>query len=215
MRSISDEANILLNAALTQAAIRAGYSAKTAASQGERLLRNVEIQAAIAERMKERGERTTVTADRVLLEAVENARELTQAAVSAVTAETFALFCGEHVRNADAETACISTRRADGAGVSAAIEAEQTISGDSFASMIDFVLSEMEAKDIRYCDQEIARALAVFEEQGLLQGPIRMLCARVIAEISFRIEEYGLALERIEAIRTGVDNNPQHGNPEE
>jgi phage terminase small subunit len=53
----------------TRAAIRAGYSAKTAASQGERLLRNVEIQAAIAERMKERGERTTVTADRVLLEA--------------------------------------------------------------------------------------------------------------------------------------------------
>jgi len=53
----------------TKAAIRAGYSAKTASSQGERLLRNVEIQAAIAERMKERGERTAVTADRVLLEA--------------------------------------------------------------------------------------------------------------------------------------------------
>ncbi|THF64253.1 hypothetical protein [Pseudothauera rhizosphaerae] len=195
MRSISDEANILLNAALTQAA-----DANARDFVGSILL----CASTGGFRRK-----------RALLKAVENTRELAQAAVSAVTAETFALFCGERVRNADAETACISTRRADGAGVSAATEAEQTIIGDSFASMIDFVLSEMEAKDIRYCDQEIARALAVFEEQGLLQGPIRMLCARVIAEISFRIEEYGFALERIEAIRTGVDNNPQHGNPEE
>lgn len=53
----------------TQAAIRAGYSAKTAASQGERLLRNVEIQAEIAKARKAREERTAVSSDRVLLEA--------------------------------------------------------------------------------------------------------------------------------------------------
>jgi phage terminase small subunit len=35
----------LLKPNATQAAIKAGYSAKTAASQGERLLRNVEVQA--------------------------------------------------------------------------------------------------------------------------------------------------------------------------
>lgn len=52
----------------TQAAIRAGYSAKTAASQGERLLRNVEIQAAIQAAMKARQERTEITQDRVLAE---------------------------------------------------------------------------------------------------------------------------------------------------
>ena len=43
----AEEYSVDLNA--TQAAIRAGYSEKTAASQGERLLRNVEIAAAIAE----------------------------------------------------------------------------------------------------------------------------------------------------------------------
>ena len=36
----------------TQAAIRAGYSAKTAEFQASRLLRNAKVQAAIAERMK-------------------------------------------------------------------------------------------------------------------------------------------------------------------
>ncbi|NCC69717.1 MAG: terminase small subunit, partial [Clostridia bacterium] len=33
----------------TQAAIRAGYSERTAGSQGERMLKNVEIQIALAE----------------------------------------------------------------------------------------------------------------------------------------------------------------------
>lgn len=42
----------------TQAAIRAGYSAKTAGQIGERLLRNVEIQAELSERMKAREQRT-------------------------------------------------------------------------------------------------------------------------------------------------------------
>lgn len=61
-----DEYLVDLNA--TQAAIRAGYSAKTSASQGERLLRNVEIQAAITAAMKARQERTEITQDRVLAE---------------------------------------------------------------------------------------------------------------------------------------------------
>jgi phage terminase small subunit len=49
----------------TQAAIRAGYSPKTAASQGERLLRNVEIQKAIQSVMKKREKRTQITQDSV------------------------------------------------------------------------------------------------------------------------------------------------------
>lgn len=65
-RRFVDEYLIDLNA--TQAAIRAGYSAKTAASQGERLLRNVEIQALLTERMKAREQRTDVTQDRVVNE---------------------------------------------------------------------------------------------------------------------------------------------------
>lgn len=61
-----EEYLIDLNA--TQAAIRAGYSAATAYSQGERLLRHVEVQAAVSEAQKARSERTGITADRVLAE---------------------------------------------------------------------------------------------------------------------------------------------------
>lgn len=50
----------------TQAAIRAGYSPKTAASQGQRLLKNVEVAAAIIAAKAERSERTKVDADWVL-----------------------------------------------------------------------------------------------------------------------------------------------------
>ena len=59
-----DEYLIDLNA--TQAAIRAGYSQKTAGQQGERLLKNVEIQAALSERMNDRQKRTEITQDMVL-----------------------------------------------------------------------------------------------------------------------------------------------------
>ncbi|WAG76978.1 terminase small subunit [Metapseudomonas furukawaii] len=58
----------LIDLCATQAAIRAKYSAKTAASQGERLLRNVEVQRAIARRMKDREQRTEITQDKVLRE---------------------------------------------------------------------------------------------------------------------------------------------------
>jgi phage terminase small subunit len=52
----------------TQAAIRAGYSERTGYSQGQRLLKNVEIQSAIQKAMNERSERTEITQDRVLQE---------------------------------------------------------------------------------------------------------------------------------------------------
>lgn len=61
-----DEYLVDLNA--TQAAIRAGYSKKTAGQIGERLLRKVEVQAALAERMKAREHRTEITQDKVLAE---------------------------------------------------------------------------------------------------------------------------------------------------
>lgn len=61
-----DEYLIDLNA--TQAAIRAGYSAKTACEQGARLLANVKIQGTIAEHMAERSKRTGVNQDRIVRE---------------------------------------------------------------------------------------------------------------------------------------------------
>lgn len=65
-RRFVEEYLVDLNA--TKAAIRAGYSAKTAEFQASRLLRNVKVQEAIAERMKAREKRTEITQDRVLSE---------------------------------------------------------------------------------------------------------------------------------------------------
>lgn len=52
----------------TQAAIRAGYSVKTANEQASRLLTNVKVQTKIAKAMAERSKRTGVNQDRVVLE---------------------------------------------------------------------------------------------------------------------------------------------------
>ena len=65
-RRFVDEYLIDLNA--TQAAIRSGYSAKTAQEQASRLLSNVMVHAAISDRMKAREHRTEITQDRVLKE---------------------------------------------------------------------------------------------------------------------------------------------------
>ena len=61
-----DEYMIDLNA--TQAAIRAGYSVKTANEQGSQNLAKLSIQQAIAEQMAERSKRTGINQDRVVLE---------------------------------------------------------------------------------------------------------------------------------------------------
>ena len=52
----------------TQAAIRAGYSEKTAAATAARLLRNVNIQAEISRRQKDLQRRTEVTQEQVVKE---------------------------------------------------------------------------------------------------------------------------------------------------
>lgn len=52
----------------TQAAIRAGYSERTANEQGARLLANVSIQEAIQAAMDKRSKRVEITQDRVLQE---------------------------------------------------------------------------------------------------------------------------------------------------
>lgn len=61
-------AEYLIDLNATQAAIRAGYSAKTANEQGSRLLANAKIADAIAVAQSKRAKRTDITADRVLAE---------------------------------------------------------------------------------------------------------------------------------------------------
>ena len=63
-----DEYLIDLNA--TQAAIRAGYSAKTAMEQGYQLLQNPSVSTALSEAVAARSERTQINADYVLRQAV-------------------------------------------------------------------------------------------------------------------------------------------------
>jgi phage terminase small subunit len=71
-RRFIDEYLVDLNA--THAAIRAGYSAKTAYSAGQRLLKHVDVAPAIAEATAERVERTELTQDYV----VENLTEVVE-----------------------------------------------------------------------------------------------------------------------------------------
>jgi len=65
-RRFVDEYLIDLNA--TQAAIRAGYSVKTADKQGYQLLEKTRVAEAISEKMAERSRRTGVNQDRVVME---------------------------------------------------------------------------------------------------------------------------------------------------
>lgn len=65
-RRFVEEYLIDLNA--TQAAIRAGYSPKTAQEQSARLLANVSVQARISKAQAERSRRTGINQDRVITE---------------------------------------------------------------------------------------------------------------------------------------------------
>lgn len=58
----------LIDLNATAAAKRAGYSEKTAYSQGQRLLKNVEVQAALQDAVALREKRTSITQDKVLTE---------------------------------------------------------------------------------------------------------------------------------------------------
>lgn len=61
-------AEYLVDLNATAAAKRANYSERTAYSMGQRLLKKVEIQAAIQEAIKKRARRTEITQDMVLKE---------------------------------------------------------------------------------------------------------------------------------------------------
>lgn len=61
-------AEYLIDLNATQAAIRAGYSVKTAPEQASRLLMNVKVAEAVQMAMKAREQRTEITQDRVLKE---------------------------------------------------------------------------------------------------------------------------------------------------
>lgn len=61
-------AEYLIDLNATQAAIRAGYSEKTATEQGSRLLTNVKVQEAIAKGQNKTAEKLEITKDRIVEE---------------------------------------------------------------------------------------------------------------------------------------------------
>jgi phage terminase small subunit len=61
-------AEYLVDLNAKQAAIRAGYSPKTAETQGTRLFRNVQVKAAVERALEKRTQRVQITQDRVLEE---------------------------------------------------------------------------------------------------------------------------------------------------
>jgi len=82
----------LIDRNATQAAIRAGYSEKTAYSHGQRLLKHVEVSAAIEDGAKEHAERCAVTVDSLTKELndalkVAETKENAAAMVSAIMAK--------------------------------------------------------------------------------------------------------------------------------
>ncbi len=60
----------LVDGNATRAALAAGYSPRTAHSQGHRLLKNVLVAAALEQRQGERAKRAEITADEILMELV-------------------------------------------------------------------------------------------------------------------------------------------------
>jgi len=69
-----EEYQVDLNA--TQAAVRSGYSAKTAKSQGQRLLTNVAIVAAVQAAQTEISERVEITVDEVVAGLLAEAQDM-------------------------------------------------------------------------------------------------------------------------------------------
>jgi phage terminase small subunit len=76
-RRFVDEYLITLNA--TQAAIKSGYSEKTAQEQSSRLLSNVMVQAAIQERMQDRQKRVEANQDYVITKVLNTIERCSQA----------------------------------------------------------------------------------------------------------------------------------------
>ena len=107
---MTDKQNIFVQEYLTdcnatQAAIRAGYSQKTAYSIGQRLLRNVEVSQAINSAMSERQERTALNADYVIHSLHEIAQRCMQKSPVMVKGEQAIDDEGRHLWTFDAKNA--------------------------------------------------------------------------------------------------------------
>lgn len=100
-KRFADEYLIDTNA--TQAAIRAGYSKKTAYSQGERLLKNVEIREYITQQMDKMSERTIATAEEVIKYLTAVLRGETESEIVVIEGEGDGCSSAKHITKAPDE----------------------------------------------------------------------------------------------------------------
>jgi phage terminase small subunit len=87
----------LIDLNATKAAIRAGYSKKTAGQQGERLLKKVEIARVVQQAMDERSKETGITAAKVLAD-IERVRNLAESGGEYNTALKASELQGKHLK---------------------------------------------------------------------------------------------------------------------
>lgn len=140
----------LIDLNATQAAIRAGYSKKTASEQSSRLLGNVKISEAIKSAIEKRSERTELTMDRVLLEY-----------------KRLALLDIRKAFDADGELKPIHELDDDTAAAIAGIESEDQYEGVGTDRKKVGVLRKLKLADKRGALQDVMRHLGGFGKDML------------------------------------------------
>jgi phage terminase small subunit len=147
----------------TQAAIRAGYSAKTAKEQATRLLSNVHVAAAIAEGRAARSERTGIKAERILAELAR-----------------VAFFDIRKALNPDGSMKPLSALDDDTAAAIAGIELSEIRDGDGVPIG---TLKKIKIADKLVALDKLARNLGLLQDKITLQGskenPLQMLIMRI------------------------------------
>lgn len=163
----------------TQAAIRAGYSAKTAGSLGERLLRNVEIRAAIDEGLQDLARRVGLSAEMVLRERMR-----------------IAFFDPRKLLDREGNPLPLQDLDDDTAAAIACLDVVQMTGGDATPGVISYVKKyKLAAKDT---------SLAALEKYlGLNEKPVRFDLPKIECADDCT-KAHGAVLEAVAAGRLGA-----------
>lgn len=166
----------LLDLNATQAAIRAGYSEKTANEQGSRLLANVSVAAAVAQAQKSRSERTQITADKVLAELAKIGFSDIRRAVNwraNVTAMVEDPDTGEQRMAVTNEVVIVGSEEIDGDTAAAIAEISQTDRGGL----------KIKLHDKRAALVDIGKHLGMFKDKVEVTGSMNLVVSPEDAEL--------------------------------
>ena len=164
----------------TQAAIRAGYSKKTASEQGYQLLQKTSVQRAIARAQKKRGDKLEITAARVL-------QELAIIAFSDIS-DYETVEPGGAVRIKAFEDMPGNSRRAI-----ASIEEQRTISEPASGEGTTIILNDkrkFKLWDKLKANELIGRHLGMFNDKLSLSGKIELSGSLSITDLRKSLAGY-------------------------